>query len=121
MLFRSWLPSSMRHRTLSSSPALWASIPCPRSELRLDLVLASGQSFRWKEQSPAHWSGVLADQVWTLTQTEDQLYCTVYRGDDSQVPLEPQGVVSDVEGFEVCPQAPTFLLSRCETAETRPH
>lgn len=40
---------------------------------------------RWKEQSPAHWSGVLADQVWTLTQTEDQLYCTVYRGDDSQV------------------------------------
>lgn len=75
----------MRHRTLSSSPALWASIPCPRSELRLDLVLASGQSFRWKEQSPAHWSGVLADQVWTLTQTEDQLYCTVYRGDDSQV------------------------------------
>lgn len=44
--FGSWLPSSMRHRTLSSSPALWASIPCPRSELRLDLVLASGQSFR---------------------------------------------------------------------------
>ncbi|XP_052030490.1 N-glycosylase/DNA lyase isoform X2 [Apodemus sylvaticus] len=85
MLFRSCLPSSMRHRTLSSSPALWASIPCPRSELRLDLVLASGQSFRWKEQSPAHWSGVLADQVWTLTQTEDQLYCTVYRGEDSQV------------------------------------
>jgi hypothetical protein len=36
---------------------------------------------RWREQSPAHWSGVLADQVWTLTQTEEQLYCTVYRGD----------------------------------------
>ncbi|XP_034367155.1 N-glycosylase/DNA lyase isoform X5 [Arvicanthis niloticus] len=85
MLLRSRLPSSMRHRTLTSSPALWASIPCPRSELRLDLVLASGQSFRWKEQSPAHWSGVLADQVWTLTQTEDQLYCTVYRGDNGQV------------------------------------
>lgn len=46
MLLRSCLPSSMRHRTLTSSPALWASIPCPRSELRLDLVLASGQSFR---------------------------------------------------------------------------
>ncbi|GAB1291146.1 N-glycosylase/DNA lyase [Apodemus speciosus] len=39
---------------------------------------------RWKEQSPAHWSGVLADQVWTLTQTEDQLFCTVYRGDNGQ-------------------------------------
>lgn len=37
---------SMGHRTLASFPALWATIPCPRSELRLDLVLASGQSFR---------------------------------------------------------------------------
>nr|XP_044989610.1 N-glycosylase/DNA lyase isoform X4 [Jaculus jaculus] len=84
MLARSF-PGSMRHRTLISSPALWASIQCPRSELRLDLVLASGQSFRWREQSPAHWSGVLADQVWTLTQTEEQLYCTVYRGDKGPV------------------------------------
>ncbi|XP_040851086.1 N-glycosylase/DNA lyase isoform X7 [Ochotona curzoniae] len=68
----------MRHRTLASDPALWASIPCPRSELRLDLVLASGQSFRWREQSPAHWSGVLGDRVWTLTQTEEHLHCTSY-------------------------------------------
>ncbi|XP_057562917.1 N-glycosylase/DNA lyase isoform X2 [Hippopotamus amphibius kiboko] len=75
----------MGHRTLASVPALWASIPCPRSELRLDLVLASGQSFRWREQSPAHWSGVLADQVWTLTQTEEHLYCTVYREDKGRV------------------------------------
>lgn len=28
---------------------------------------------------------MLADQVWTLTQTEDQLYCTVYREDKGQV------------------------------------
>ncbi|XP_021573254.1 N-glycosylase/DNA lyase isoform X1 [Carlito syrichta] len=83
MVARCILHSSMGHRTLASSPTLWVSIPCPRSELRLDLVLASGQSFRWREQSPAHWSGVLADQVWTLTQTEEQLYCTVYRGDKS--------------------------------------
>ncbi|XP_064448829.1 N-glycosylase/DNA lyase isoform X3 [Mirounga angustirostris] len=76
---------SMGHRTLASFPALWASIPCPRSELRLDLVLASGQSFRWREQNPAHWTGVLANQVWTLTQTEEQLYCTVYRGDKGWV------------------------------------
>ncbi|KAL1790595.1 N-glycosylase/DNA lyase isoform X1 [Sigmodon hispidus] len=75
----------MRHRTLTSSPALWSSIPLSRSELSLDLVLASGQSFRWREQSPAHWTGVLADQVWTLTQTEEHLYCTVYREDESRV------------------------------------
>ncbi|XP_026357106.2 N-glycosylase/DNA lyase isoform X1 [Ursus arctos] len=76
---------SMGHRTLASFPALWATIPCPRSELRLDLVLASGQSFRWREHNPAHWTGVLANQVWTLTQTEEQLYCTVYRADKGWV------------------------------------
>ncbi|XP_012326998.2 N-glycosylase/DNA lyase isoform X2 [Aotus nancymaae] len=81
---RGILPGRLGHRTLASAPALWASIPCPRSELRLDVVLPSGQSFRWREQSPAHWSGVLADQVWTLTQTEEQLHCTVYRGDKSR-------------------------------------
>lgn len=70
----------MRHLTLASDPALWASMPCPRPELRLDLVLASGQAFRWRERSPAHWSGVLAGRVWTLTQTEERLCCTVYRG-----------------------------------------
>ncbi|XP_048212215.1 N-glycosylase/DNA lyase [Perognathus longimembris pacificus] len=74
----------MRHRTLASSPTLWASIPCPRSELRLDLVLASGQSFRWREHSPAHWSGVLGSRVWTLTQTEEGLHCTVYREDEGR-------------------------------------
>lgn len=28
---------------------------------------------------------MLADQVWTLTQTEERLYCTVYRGEKGQV------------------------------------
>lgn len=28
---------------------------------------------------------MLADQVWTLTQTEEQLYCTVYRGEKGWV------------------------------------
>lgn len=28
---------------------------------------------------------MLANQVWTLTQTEEQLYCTVYRGDKGWV------------------------------------
>lgn len=27
---------------------------------------------------------MLADQVWTLTQTEEKLYCTVYRGEKGQ-------------------------------------
>ncbi|XP_038628968.1 N-glycosylase/DNA lyase [Tachyglossus aculeatus] len=71
----------MRHRTLYSAPALWASIPCPLSELSLDRVLASGQSFRWREQSPGYWTGVLAGRVWTLTQAEERLYYTVYEAE----------------------------------------
>ncbi|XP_068940100.1 N-glycosylase/DNA lyase [Petaurus breviceps papuanus] len=68
----------MQHRTLASAPGLWASIPCPRSELDLGLVLSSGQSFRWREQSPGHWTGVLDGRLWTLTQADGRLHYTVY-------------------------------------------
>ncbi|XP_074140110.1 N-glycosylase/DNA lyase isoform X2 [Sminthopsis crassicaudata] len=68
----------MQHRTLASAPGLWASIPCPRSELDLDLVLSSGQSFSWREQSPGHWTGVLDGRLWTLTQADGRLHYTVY-------------------------------------------
>ncbi|XP_074054727.1 N-glycosylase/DNA lyase [Macrotis lagotis] len=68
----------MQHRTLASAPGLWASIPCPRAELDLNLVLSSGQCFRWREQSPGHWTGVLEGRLWTLTQADERLYYTVY-------------------------------------------
>ena len=48
------------------------------------LELPCTWGLRWREQHPAHWSGVLADQVWTLTQTEEKLHCTVYRGEKGQ-------------------------------------
>ncbi|XP_018431607.1 PREDICTED: N-glycosylase/DNA lyase [Nanorana parkeri] len=69
----------MRHLTsLSACPALWRSLPCPSSELRLDFVLPGGQSFRWKESSPGLWTGVLHGRVWTLTQKDDRLWYAVY-------------------------------------------
>ncbi|XP_072454655.1 N-glycosylase/DNA lyase isoform X1 [Notamacropus eugenii] len=68
----------MQHRTLASAPGLWASIPCPRSELDLDLVLSSGQSFSWRQQNPGHWTGVLDGRLWTLTQADGHLHYTVY-------------------------------------------
>ncbi|XP_062441326.1 N-glycosylase/DNA lyase isoform X3 [Rhea pennata] len=64
-------------------PAPWRSLPCPRAELRLELVLASGQSFRWRESSPGCWTGVLAGRVWTLTQAGERLWYTVY-GDEEE-------------------------------------
>uniref|UniRef100_A0A8C6X112 N-glycosylase/DNA lyase n=1 Tax=Naja naja TaxID=35670 RepID=A0A8C6X112_NAJNA len=56
----------------------WRSLPCPRTELRLDLVLCGGQTFRlvWSETSPGYWTGVLAGRVWTLTQSEEHLWYT---------------------------------------------
>nr|XP_033782223.1 N-glycosylase/DNA lyase isoform X2 [Geotrypetes seraphini] len=71
---------TMKHRALlSARPALWHSIPCPRSQLRLEFVLSCGQSFRWNENSPGHWTGVIAGRVWTLTQTDDRIWYTIYK------------------------------------------
>ncbi|XP_054072580.1 N-glycosylase/DNA lyase isoform X1 [Rissa tridactyla] len=62
----------------SACPSLWRSLPCPPAELRLDLVLSSGQTFRWWESSPGAWTGVLGERVWTLRQEQDRLWYTVY-------------------------------------------
>ncbi|NWX80672.1 OGG1 lyase, partial [Alca torda] len=62
----------------SACPSLWRSLPCPAAELRLDLVLSSGQTFRWWESSPGAWTGVLGERVWTLRQERDRLWYTVY-------------------------------------------
>ncbi|XP_034962785.1 N-glycosylase/DNA lyase [Zootoca vivipara] len=75
---------SSRSNGMDSRPAPlpratpWRSLPCPRAQLRLDLVLCGGQTFRWSETSPGYWTGVLAGRVWTLTQSEEQLWYTVH-------------------------------------------
>ncbi|XP_078065971.1 N-glycosylase/DNA lyase isoform X2 [Mustelus asterias] len=74
-----------RHAILSSCPAVWRSLPCTRSELRLDIVLSCGQSFRWHERSPGHWTGVLANRVWTLTQTKDKVWYRTYSREEEDV------------------------------------
>ncbi|NWS97080.1 OGG1 lyase, partial [Mionectes macconnelli] len=66
----------------SACPSLWRCLPCPPAELRLDLVLSSGQSFRWWESSPGAWTGVLGGRVWTLRQDRDRLWYTVYGEED---------------------------------------
>ncbi|XP_002735040.1 N-glycosylase/DNA lyase-like [Saccoglossus kowalevskii] len=55
------------------SGSRWRSIPCKVTDLRLDITLLCGQSFRWKEKQPGLWSGVLKGKVWTLKQTQDEL------------------------------------------------
>ncbi|XP_040214961.1 N-glycosylase/DNA lyase [Rana temporaria] len=75
----------MRHlASLSACPALWRSLPCPSSELRLDFVLPGGQSFRWRESSPGFYTGVVHERVWTLTQKDDRLWYAVYPNTEEQ-------------------------------------
>ncbi|XP_049609654.1 N-glycosylase/DNA lyase isoform X2 [Syngnathus scovelli] len=70
------------HAVLSSGVKTWRALTCEKSELRLDLTLACGQSFRWRETADGHWTGVMGGQVWTLTQTEDTLWYHVYKPND---------------------------------------
>ncbi|XP_030083985.1 N-glycosylase/DNA lyase isoform X2 [Serinus canaria] len=74
----------------SACPSLWRWLPCTPAELRLDLVLSSGQSFRWWESSPGAWTGVLGGRVWTLRQDGDRLWYTVYGEDDEHEGEEEQ-------------------------------
>ncbi|NWY53471.1 OGG1 lyase, partial [Chionis minor] len=82
----------------SACPSLWRSLPCPPAELRLDLVLSSGQTFRWWESSPGAWTGVLGEHVWTLRQERDRLWYTVYGQGEDGCPAEasqPDGAETD--------------------------
>ncbi|XP_076597317.1 N-glycosylase/DNA lyase [Chaetodon auriga] len=72
------------HAVLSSGTKMWRSLACAKSELRLDLTLACGQSFRWRETAEGHWTGVMGGRVWTLAQTHDTLWYHVYKNQDRQ-------------------------------------
>ncbi|KAJ7063382.1 DNA glycosylase [Mycena amicta] len=52
---------------------MWLSLPIPPSQLRLALVLPSGQSFRWRNDG-SHYSFCLHDRVVVLKQDDDKLY-----------------------------------------------
>ncbi|KAM9350533.1 N-glycosylase/DNA lyase [Symphorus nematophorus] len=71
-----------KHAVLSSGAKMWRSLAFPKSELRLDLTLTCGQSFRWRETAEGHWTGVIGGRVWTLTQTDDTLWYHVYKSQD---------------------------------------
>ncbi|XP_060738070.1 N-glycosylase/DNA lyase [Tachysurus vachellii] len=68
-----------QHALLSLGATAWRCLSCPKSELRLDLTLGCGQTFRWHETGEGHWTGVMGGRVWTLTQTNDTLWYHVYR------------------------------------------
>ncbi|XP_019951961.1 N-glycosylase/DNA lyase isoform X2 [Paralichthys olivaceus] len=73
-----------KHAVLSSGTHVWRCLTCAKSELRLGLTLACGQSFRWRETAQGHWTGVMGGRVWTLTQTDDTLWYHVYKNQGGQ-------------------------------------
>ncbi|XP_029994908.1 N-glycosylase/DNA lyase [Sphaeramia orbicularis] len=81
---------------LSSGAKMWRSLQCPRSDLRLDLTLACGQSFRWRETAEGHWTGVMGGQVWTLTQTDNTLWYYVYKNQEKQKEWTHRKRIADV-------------------------
>ncbi|XP_076859299.1 N-glycosylase/DNA lyase [Brachyhypopomus gauderio] len=76
-----------QHALLSVGAKAWRSLPCSHSELRLDLTLGCGQTFRWRETGAGHWTGVMGGRVWTLTQSEDTLWYHVYRRHGNPGPI----------------------------------
>ncbi|XP_028840908.1 N-glycosylase/DNA lyase [Denticeps clupeoides] len=80
-----------QHALLSVGSKAWRSLLCPRSELRLDLTLGCGQTFRWRETGPDHWTGVMGGRVWTLTQTDHALWYYVYSRHGMKAEPSPTG------------------------------
>lgn len=73
----------LQHALLSVGCKAWRALSCPISELRLDLTLGCGQTFRWRETGDGHWTGVMGGKVWTLTQTDNTLWYYVYANQNS--------------------------------------
>ncbi|XP_029910626.1 N-glycosylase/DNA lyase [Myripristis murdjan] len=87
-----------KHAVLSSGAKLWSSVACSRSELRLDLTLGCGQTFRWRETGEGHWTGVMGGRVWTLTQTDDTLWYHVYNNQDGEESSMKRGASVSLQG-----------------------
>lgn len=78
----------------------WKKLSCPISELRLDIVLNCGQSFRWRRLSPGIWASVLNRRVWVLSQNETELLYKVYTSSSSPTNLSSSNSSSPVPKVE---------------------
>ncbi|XP_078327209.1 N-glycosylase/DNA lyase-like isoform X1 [Crassostrea virginica] len=72
-------------------------ILCRTSEIRLDRILKSGQSFRWKEEKPGVWTGVLFNKIWKFWQSESAITFQVF-GNQKEVKVE--GEPEKIKGKE---------------------
>ena len=63
----------------------FSSLKCHCNELRLNLTLCCGQSFRWQETGPDEWTGVAKERLITLKQSDDaNLQYFIHNSTDSK-------------------------------------
>ena len=63
----------------------FSTLTCHCSELRFDLTLCCGRSFRWQETGPSKWTGVAKERLITLKQLNDtDLHYCVHNSTDSK-------------------------------------
>lgn len=64
----------------------WWQFPCRRSQLRLDVTLCCGQSFRWREDTATgEWRNSLLGHVWRLRQSDDVIFFKVHSKSERQL------------------------------------
>ena len=63
----------------------WRKLSCKASEIRLDIVLSAGQSFRWRETRPGEWTNVLGGEVVTMKQDSKEILYRVHGTPDQSV------------------------------------
>merc|ERR1719244_253707 len=65
----------------------WSRIKCSKKELRLDITLKCGQSFRWQAQERNEekvFLGVLKSNLFVLKQDDDHLYYSLINNSDKR-------------------------------------
>ncbi|GFO39889.1 N-glycosylase/DNA lyase [Plakobranchus ocellatus] len=64
--------------------SLHGTLACSSSQLCLNTVLVSGQSFRWKQNFLGEWLGVFSGCVWRLKQTDEKILYQVYASESQR-------------------------------------
>ncbi|KAE8742455.1 hypothetical protein FOCC_FOCC012009 [Frankliniella occidentalis] len=53
--------------------AVWRTLECSYKDLQLLLTLSGGQCFRWQKNDDGEWTGIFAERIWTLKQTDENI------------------------------------------------
>ncbi|MCS6829025.1 MAG: hypothetical protein NZ749_00110 [bacterium] len=109
---------------------MWRSLGVSPEELRCDVTLVCGQSFRWKPIAQNEWRGVISSCVITLRQTAyDVLYRSIPKDDVAPllrdyfqlhvplVPLYGQWCQADARFASVAPAFPGLRVLRTDPVE----